>query len=762
MITSVNNLNAGKYKILYAKAMKDLISHTVDDEGKYVSINENNFVDGELNVATAFGEDMVQSYSASQISDDEDLEFFFTWDPENKEFVQVEEKPAEDDTKKYFKVPGISSLNTYFANIERLAAIDQRYTVLPILNLENEEETFNIDANTREIKVPEHFKKNGISVQGDEISEILYFKINRYFDAQDLQDPDMKVLIQWKTSAKDADGNFVEGISKAYCVDVESYPNYIIFGWPISSVITQEAGEVSFAVRFYKYNDTTDKIEYSLSTLTQKVNIKPSLNLDIYSGITNQAGSNLIVDESEGLIIGRLRDSDVNDDSVQAGEPYFILNVNKARSEAGNVELLAANKAHLVTAEDGSEIIEAYLGLDESTGMYTRPIHILIEANGDGNISYEWKRMKMKEDNTYGGAGETLNAVAKTTYMQTEDTKSNPEKIYFYQKNTEGNNVGYLRYAGKLPEDDGWSAEDGDLPQEEIFERYCDLTINTVGAYQATITNRVQNNKNRIQTPVIVVKRPVNPEVEVKELSTLFNDDSTYSCNLSKGEEEEEYSAKLSVDATNSDTSGKGVLTYQWFKQVFRNGAWTEWESIADATEDSYQIEVENALDFEEGYYKAKVFNNLNRLYDENGNPQEGPCSVSVETPEILVTREAEQLRVEKIWSSSINYVGTAIGVNVIVSDNELQTPPTGKSHDTYHEVTYKWYQHGGGNTNTDEEYALAQEGNYKPTEEDIEAPGENDKSTYTPSATGVYFCIVTNKYNNSEATTSTPMALVQ
>ncbi|MCI7444657.1 MAG: hypothetical protein MSA89_16540 [Clostridium sp.] len=93
----------------------------------------------------------------------------------------------------------ITTLEDYFGYITKLAKYDHddtsnnsptydpsknrqfKYTILPV-----DEEVFVIDANTRTITVPPSFKKNGISVKGDEIAEILYFEIDRYFDATDL------------------------------------------------------------------------------------------------------------------------------------------------------------------------------------------------------------------------------------------------------------------------------------------------------------------------------------------------------------------------------------------------------------------------------------------------------------------------------------------------------------------------------------------------------------------------------------------------
>ena len=71
----------------------------------------------------------------------------------------------------------ITSLDEYFSYIEDLNHINRKYTILPL-----DEEPFVIDANTRTITVPKSFKTNGISVQGDEAAETIYFIIDRFFD----------------------------------------------------------------------------------------------------------------------------------------------------------------------------------------------------------------------------------------------------------------------------------------------------------------------------------------------------------------------------------------------------------------------------------------------------------------------------------------------------------------------------------------------------------------------------------------------------
>ena len=98
----------------------------------------------------------------------------------------------------------ITSLNEYFMNIVDLVAMENglQYTILPL-----DEEPFVINANTREIEVPPSFK-DGVGVQGDQAAEIIYFTIDRYFDATDLNT--QNIYIEWRNVNGD------EGLSKEY------------------------------------------------------------------------------------------------------------------------------------------------------------------------------------------------------------------------------------------------------------------------------------------------------------------------------------------------------------------------------------------------------------------------------------------------------------------------------------------------------------------------------------------------------------------
>ena len=115
---------------------------------------------------------------------------------------------------------------TYIANLDKLANATNgtKYVRLPI-----DEDVFEVDANARTITVPKNsFAKNGVGVVGDELAEIIYFRMARFFDIADLASNDMQIYIQWEN----AEGK--QGVSLAYAKDMFSDPEKVYFGWALS------------------------------------------------------------------------------------------------------------------------------------------------------------------------------------------------------------------------------------------------------------------------------------------------------------------------------------------------------------------------------------------------------------------------------------------------------------------------------------------------------------------------------------------------
>lgn len=166
---------------------------------------------------------------------------------------------------------GIEGLEEYFGIIETITnCINTNYQILPLIARDGEwikdEVPFVIDANTRVINPPNN--NYTYAVSGDDLAETIYFTIDRYFDNIDLSTKNIAVLSQI---------NGQKRLTEITFKDITSMPNMIIFGWPISKILTEKtSGILEFSVRFYTLNGSS--IDYSLSTLPAKLNIKYTLD----------------------------------------------------------------------------------------------------------------------------------------------------------------------------------------------------------------------------------------------------------------------------------------------------------------------------------------------------------------------------------------------------------------------------------------------------------------------------------------------------
>ncbi len=176
----------------------------------------------------------------------------------------------------------IATIGGYLDHLNELLKLAPKWVRLPV-----DEEVFKIDANSRKINVPKDFASNGVGIVGDELAEIVWFKIDRYFDIVDLGADPMKIYIQWETPAGD------KGISAAYAISKEAIDignvkqDYIYFGWALTSELTKKAGTIKFNVRIVKVEDGTDStgatkkyIAYSFNTQPASVSIKQGINYD--------------------------------------------------------------------------------------------------------------------------------------------------------------------------------------------------------------------------------------------------------------------------------------------------------------------------------------------------------------------------------------------------------------------------------------------------------------------------------------------------
>ena len=458
---------------------------------------------------------------------------------------------------------GITTLEEYFSWIRNLGTINKKYTVLPL-----DEDHFEINANTRAINIPASFKKNGVAVQGDDLAEVLYFKIDRYFDYMDLDKCD--IYIQWETP-KAADGTTIKSASSAYIRDIESEPGKLIFGWALSDAITANAGTLKFSVRFFQWADPKnvadggDKIlAYSFSTLTAQVLIQPSINFD-------PEKDKYEVDDVANRLLERLENSEVVG-GYAAAKPDFVVNL-------------------VENPQDGK------IGYDLDPDTHEFELLVQAFSSDTGAISYTWKRQDLNEDNT------TTNTFIETmpsVNAFVEGDKHNMNKSYVYYKDIGNGKYSEIRKALTEQQllDDNF----------KVYLKQSKCIANKDGVYWAHAENRITNSSASEDSNKAAFLRPTYVDISTQPADKGILGEDGYT---------------LSVAASNTD----GVLTYQWYRDPNHALNFGETPSIwgSEETQEAGLIEgaTESTLTVTEaGHYRVKVTNtrNLKSKYEFSEN----------------------------------------------------------------------------------------------------------------------------------------------
>lgn len=121
---------------------------------------------------------------------------------------------------------------------------------------------YDIDLSTRKIDSPEY-----LSILKDHKAENIYFRINRFCDYMDLATT--TCIIQYKNK------NNQTGIYVVPYYDIVSFKGDInegtidklVFPWCIDGKASALTGDVEYAIRFYKIDETGQKLLYNLNTL---------------------------------------------------------------------------------------------------------------------------------------------------------------------------------------------------------------------------------------------------------------------------------------------------------------------------------------------------------------------------------------------------------------------------------------------------------------------------------------------------------------
>ena len=157
--------------------------------------------------------------------------------------------------------------------VEQLYEIQAKYTPSNVF-LPFADNIYDIDLNTRTIHGPEF-----LSVRRDHKSEVIYFKVDRYFDYMDLANT--VCVIEYIIPG---DLKRVPYIYVVPFYDTSKFiqENKMIFPWNVGGAATFQSGTIEYAIRFFKIDGdgANAKLVYNLNTLSTKSRILANIEGD--------------------------------------------------------------------------------------------------------------------------------------------------------------------------------------------------------------------------------------------------------------------------------------------------------------------------------------------------------------------------------------------------------------------------------------------------------------------------------------------------
>ena len=683
----------------------------------------------------------------------------------------------------------ITTLEEYFLYLKDLALLDPYYTMLPV-----DEDTFDIDADTRKIAVPAEFAKNGIGVQGDEIAEVIYFTIDRFFDATDLSDASMQIAIQWEN----AQG--VAGVSKEFVRDITSRPGKLIFGWPLASEITNTPGKVKFSVRFYKIGEREaiadngatilqQYLTYNFNTIPAEVVINASLDYSLY-------GKEKIESlDRESLIVNRIVNSTLTDPAIPEPEmPVWKINL-----DSHTEELDAAQDSEDDTAEEKAakaKIRGKYLikdlyvvgnEIDEETDTVVEQYGYPMEAfaTGNGAISYNWLKADIDAAGKIASEDVGVANVNNFAYVPAAEGEVDLDKVYYtatwnWEKqehtNPETGEIEYIdvktsinRYnpqpvqEGLVLDANGCMDDNGNKIQ--LYEKHSAALATSTGVYHVVAVNRRLGKIKTIDSYKIIIPMPQIPEILPEESDAVvvdhdveFNivneDDEMIHVLLDNSHEAILHTTAVSPEVAEAEANGwdpitedKVKLTYQWYTDASLHDGeheivpiYEEDEESGGSIGDEYMIN-ENGTeatynlvvedpDHYDALFYAKVINNRNLT-----------AAFKYSKPYRVTPAPQVPVVTAPLANNETNIRSYALGYTLnITLDPDVQSD----------EYTYQWMR-----INL-EDYEVIEGVIIQAEDDDFVIEGATE-ATFTPETTGYYYCVITNHLNGSSRSAITP-----
>lgn len=650
----------------------------------------------------------------------------------------------------------INSLERYFYYLADLKTIPtspditdpyvldtgKRYTILPL-----DEEHFEIDANSRAIKVPDSFKRNGIAVKGDEIAEVVYFRIARYFDFMDLNNTE--IFVQW--SIQNENNVAVTGISKEWVRDIESDPDYLIFGWALDSRFTKYPGTLKFSVRFVEKNPnyipnteggTEPPYIFSFSTLDAQATINKALDFDynvLYNDTTEQ-----YLNKLKNMMVTRIERTKTIDTNIHPELPLYTTNLLQW--------VYAKEKGTLPYIEEGAKEYVYIVDLEPPTAED-------LKANPDAKPYYHFGVHAYAPDGgdveyTYSGK---LNSDSKGTvttiggspfyHIFSEKTKSRAGEVYYNKIITEKEDpqnpeavIQEVKYeVASDVNKPNESLLDTDGQRRPLYEKLYGCKVTEAGEYSVSAINRIETVQSDPSSGNVIPdsKPAVSQKIIVpgpsEKTVTISVKENTNVIEPGSG------AIVLGSDYTKPDDTEDGMIdfnketiTYQWMKDE---------KVLVNSNTAEYKISDQFGVG-DQGYYKLNLISHRNGT-DKTNSSNEILMTLSPEVPKVALSYTYGGKTVE-----IKDYSDMGISQNVPIGATVTITPSYTKD---YHlkdaeekeinKTTYEWFIKTGKINDYKDDQSLGIK--------------TNELTLQQSHLGNTIYCKVTNTYNTATKTTN-------
>lgn len=408
----------------------------------------------------------------------------------------------------------ISGLKTYFSKIRTIYEKADDDNKPKFIRLPLDEDLFSIDLNSRQINIPASFKKAGLGVQGDKFAEIVYFSVDRYFDATDLSLTDIYVV--WENSK----GH--KYIDKAYMPDTVSDTDKIIFGWGIGEEITDHPGAIKFSIMFTegKMLDNLDTPEIDESQLLYRLNTLPA-TLNVNSGLVFDYHNPIIIPSSAQALNARIKNS--------PGFGYI---------EEASAPIIVMYAGYDWTTEDKEFELSQLLDNPATLDIVEAGLTILAYSEKAGLISYGLLKVDSENPDEVIASG--------AQYFPVQSKPAYHDKVTFY-----------IYEDGKIRAINASELENLDalIAEHKIYEKIGFFPVTEPGVYKIRIHNLEDGAEKTIDTEKTVTIPYPTPIANVSIQSADGND--IYNQGVNK---------TLVANATLEDPNKVGVneIEYKW------------------------------------------------------------------------------------------------------------------------------------------------------------------------------------------------------